>query len=65
MSCLRYLDQIEPRLPAGLSGSPVDLPVIVRSDRNPPSLLHVPDDHGLVHVDAVGHLQEEGGKRVG
>ena len=59
----QYENHILPCLPARLSGSPVDLPVIVRSNRNPSSLLHVPDDHRLVHVDTVGHLQEGEGQR--
>ena len=38
---------------AGGRRCPVKVPVIVRPDRHPTSLLEVADDHRLVDVDAV------------
>ena len=43
-------------LPACLSAGPVELPLVLRTHGHPPTLLHVGDDDGLVHVGAVGHL---------
>ena len=43
-------------LPACLRTCPVKLPLILRPHGHPASLLHVGDDHRLVHVGAVGHL---------
>ena len=44
-----------------MGAGPVELPLVLRADRHPASLLHVGDDDGLVHVGAVGHLGCHGG----